>query len=81
RSSTKNRAPAKFTVRMDNVGFETFKAWVRDTLVDGTLPFTMPVWTGAAYQTRTCSFSEPYKDDPAEGMRHDVSVSLDVEDY
>lgn len=81
RASTKNIATAPFTVRMQNSEFLTFKAWVRDTLVDGTLPFTMPVWTGSAYQTRTCSFVEPYKDNPAGGFYHDVSLNLDVEDY
>jgi hypothetical protein len=85
RSTTKNIATVSFSVRMTNADFLTFKAWVRDTLVDGTLPFSMSVWTGSAYETRTCQFTQPYQDDPGQGLpagvQHTVTVSLDVESY
>lgn len=81
RSTTKNIATASFTIRMENAAFDTFKAWVRDDLVDGDLDFTMQVWTGSAYAERNCSFREIYTSDPGHGLRHRVRVTLDVEDY
>jgi hypothetical protein len=82
RSTTKNIAKVQLSIRMDNSEFDTFKAWVRDDLVDGTLPFTMSVWTGSVYATRTCSLvGKTYQADPAEGFYNDVSMTLDVEDY
>lgn len=83
RSTTKNIATLSFSIRMENAAFDTFKAWVRDDLVDGTLDFTMQVWTGSAFALRTCRFrkGEPYQDDPGHGLRHRVRVVLDVEDY
>lgn len=81
RTVSKNIATLPMTIHMENDEFLTFKSWVRDTLVDGTLPFTMNVWTGAAYEQRVCSFAKPYQDNPADGFRHDVALQLDVEDY
>jgi len=81
RSTTKNIATLAFIIPMDPTAFAAFKAFVRDTLVDGTLPFTMPIWTGADYDDRTCSFVERYQDNPGSGEMHQVSVNLDVEDY
>jgi hypothetical protein len=85
RSTTLNIATLAFSIQMSNADFGTFKVWVRDTLVDGTLPFTMPIWTGAAFETRTCQFTQPYTDDPGSGLGgelvHQVSLSLDVQDY
>lgn len=81
RSSTKNIARIEMRIDMSYAQFLTFKVWVRDTLVDGTLAFTMPVFNGSAYQGRTCSFAEQYQFAPAGWDRHAVSFSLDVEDY
>lgn len=82
RRSTKNIATLAFTIRMTNDEFDTFKAWVRDDLVDGVLSFTMSIFTGSAYASRTCTFREPYKYDPGSGLdAAEVSLSLDVEDY
>jgi hypothetical protein len=81
RASTKNIATIGFTLRLTSAEFATFKRWVRDTLVDGTLSFSMNVWTGAAYELRTCSFAADYQGDAGDGMNHDVALTLDVEDY
>lgn len=88
RSTTKNIATIEFALRMSRDEFQVFRAWVRDDLVDGTLEFTMPIWTGhndtnddPEFLTRTCSFAEPYDADPQGGFLVDVALSLDVEDY
>src|SRR5690606_14883333 len=72
RATTKSIATVSFTIRMSNDAFATFQACVRDDLVDGTLPFTMPIWTGGAFATKTCAFRAPYADDPGHGLRHRV---------
>ncbi len=81
RNVSLNTASLDMTIHMTNAQFLIFKAWVRDTLVDGTLPFTMPIWTGAAYEERTCSFVEPYQFGAAGSRRQSVSFQLDVEGY
>jgi hypothetical protein len=83
RSTTKNIATLEFAISMSNAQFGTFKIWVRDTLVDGTLPFTMQIWTGEAYAARTCSFAgrDPYQFGPDGFGRQLVTLTLDVEDY
>ena len=83
RSTTLNIVVVQFVIKMENDEFDLFKLWVRDDLVDGTLPFDMLVWTGSDYETKTCKFKQPrpYTDDPGRGIRHQVTVSLDVENY
>lgn len=83
RSTTINVAGLQFVIKMENAEFDRFKLWVRDGLVDGTLPFEMPIWTGSVYASRTCRFRQPrpYSDDPLGGIRHHVTVLIDVEDY
>lgn len=81
RQNSKNLARLDMTIDMTDAQFLTFKAWVRDTLVDGTLPFTMPIYTGVAYQDRVCTFVDPYKFRAAGWGRQAVSFQLDVEDY
>lgn len=81
RSTTKNVATQSLQIEMTAAEFATFKAWVRDDLVDGTLPFTMSVWTGNGYADRECTFTQAYGDSQQAGGDHMVSVSLDVEDW
>lgn len=81
RSTSRNVASLSFQIQMTAAQFSTFKVWVRDALVDGTLPFTMPVWTGSSYADRTCSFTQAYGDTQVGGQDHMVSVNLDVEDW
>lgn len=80
-STTLRLARVSFQIRMINAEFAVFKTWEDRTLVQGSLPFVMPVWTGALYQERTCTFAERYADDPGTGLFHIVSLSLDVEDW
>lgn len=81
RSSTKNIATYSFSLIMSNTAFGIFKAWVRDDLVDGTVPFRAFVYDGAAASEKACSFTQPYDDDPTDGSQHVVSMTLDIEDY
>ncbi|WP_297105131.1 hypothetical protein [uncultured Devosia sp.] len=83
RRSTLRIATLRFAIRMSNAQFDAFHLWVNEVLIDGTLPFYMPVWRGGGFVTKLCRFTrgEPFSDDPGQGLRHRVSVSLDVEDY
>lgn len=80
-STTLRLARLSFQIRMSNADFATFRAWEDRTLVQGTLPFVMPVWTGTGYAERTCSFAERYTFDAATGRYAVVSLTLDVEDW
>lgn len=82
RSTTKNIATIAMHIPMTASEYSIFSAWVRDTLVDGVLDFTMPVWTGAGYGTRTCSLvGGVYQAIPRGSTAFDVSFSLDIENY
>jgi hypothetical protein len=81
RSTTKNIATYGFQVKMSAAEFAAFQVWVRDTLVDGTLPFEASVYTPSGVADRVCSFAQPYEHDVSDGIVHVVSVSLDIEDY
>lgn len=81
-STTLIVARVSFSIRMPNSEIAAFKLWVRRTLVQGTLPFTMPVWTGAAYETKTCTLVRPPGINPASGDDDGVvSLTLDVQDW
>lgn len=85
RSSTKNIATIAFSiVPMTRAQFDVFRAWVRDTLFDGTHPdgFTMSVFDGRQYVSRTCHMNaDPPYEAATEGLMTVVSFSeLDVED-
>lgn len=79
--SSKSIATIQFPVRLTNAQFDTFREFVRVTLVGGSLDFTMQVWTGAAYEERTCAMAQDWQDDPVNGLTHLVMLTLDVEDY
>lgn len=82
RSTSKNIARLAFQIVMSADEFEAFKAWARDTLVDGTLAFTMSVWTGSGYAIRTCTLVErTYQAQPTAVTAEIISLTLDVEDY
>lgn len=81
RRETLDIGTLRFSIRMSNAEFDIFKSWVKFDLVGGTLPFTMPVWAGSDFVDRTCYFREPYGDNPGQGLRHRVSLVIDVEDY
>ncbi len=77
RSSTKNIAAIQFSIRMTATQFGAFKAWARSEIVDGSLPFTMKVWTGEGCADRVCRFKRPYQMTEG-GTRRIVSLTLDV---
>ena len=83
RSTTKNIATISFSlIPLTKAQFDTFMDWVRDDLVDGTLPdgFTMTVWTGSGYSSRTCRFpNNPPYEAVTEGHYVVVTMTLDVE--
>lgn len=81
RSTTQNIATLQFSIRMDYAALAIFKPWVRNTLVDGTLPFTMPVWVGGSYAVRTCRFVQPPRYADMATDHTDIAVTIDVEDY
>jgi hypothetical protein len=85
RSSSRNIASISFSIIPMTIDeFELFKAWVRDDLVDGTLPdgFLMSVFTGSTYAQRVCRMtSDPAYRAEMEDMFIVVSFTdLEVED-
>ena len=56
----------QFDIRLTQSQYTTFKAFIKTTLSFGTSRFTMQVWMGAAFETRTVQFAKKYqaKDDP-----------------
>ncbi|KRA44701.1 hypothetical protein [Devosia sp. Root635] len=82
RSTTKNVATMAMRIPMTAAEHATFEAWVRDTLADGTLDFTMPVWKGGSYADRTCSLVGGLYQSASRGSSgFEVSFNLDIEDY
>lgn len=82
-STTVNIATVGFSVRMSAAAYATFKAFARDDLVKGSLPFTMNVWSGSAYVSRKVQMiGATYRQQPdADGRFHNVALSLHVWDY
>lgn len=50
-----------FGIMLTNAEFETFRTFVITTLKRGSSRFTMSVWTGAAYESKTVQFTTPFK--------------------
>lgn len=44
------------TVKMTPSQFAIFFEWVTRDLVEGSLRFQMPIWTGLQYENKICSF-------------------------
>jgi hypothetical protein len=87
RSSTKNIATIGFDLALMPDELTTFMLFERDDLIDGTLPFTMPVRVaGGSYAERTVEFvgqndDASYTAAGGVGLLTTVSIVLDVEDY
>jgi hypothetical protein len=47
------------TVRMSAADYDTFAAWVKTTLNNGTARFTMDVWLGTSLVNKVCQFMKP----------------------
>lgn len=71
------------TIMMTPADAETFKAWVKTTLNNGTARFTALVWTGAAYVSKTCQFAKDGKPTYAafSSTRVTVAMKLVVYDF
>src|SRR5215475_4180448 len=54
-----NVATITQTVRMYPADYDTFVAWVKTTLNNGTARFTMDVWLGTALANKVCQFVKP----------------------
>jgi hypothetical protein len=87
RSSTKNIATIGFDLALMPDELQTFMRFERDDLIDGTLPFTMPVRVaGGTYEDRTVNIvgqndDASYTAAGGVGLLTTVSIVLDVEDY
>jgi hypothetical protein len=69
------------TIRMTTAKYQTFRAFVRDTLSHGTADFEMPVWDLAGCPVRRVKLRNKGHYVPARvGAHIDVSFSLDVWD-
>jgi hypothetical protein len=47
------------TVRMSPADYDTFVAWMKTTLNNGTARFTSDVWLGTALVNKVCQFIQP----------------------
>lgn len=47
------------TIRMAMADYDTFTAWVKGTLGNGTGRFTMNVWMGSSFVSKTVQFIKP----------------------
>jgi hypothetical protein len=54
-----NVATITQTVRMYPADYDTFAAWVKTTLNNGTPRFMMNVWLGTALASKVCQFIKP----------------------
>ncbi|MHC2251042.1 hypothetical protein ACVILK_000734 [Bradyrhizobium embrapense] len=45
------------TINLTLAEYDTFVAWVRDTLGNGSGRFTANVWLGSSYTSKTCKFA------------------------
>lgn len=87
RRSVTTISRVQMTIVMTDAQFQTFKAWVRDTLSHGASQFTMPVWSpGAdvdALPSRYCSLDGgTYTAVVSMGLEHMlVTFSLRIRDY
>lgn len=52
------------TIWMTNSEFATLESWVSSTLGGGVARFTMSVWLGSAYSSKTCQFEAKGQDFP-----------------
>lgn len=66
----------QFNILYDAASYATFRTFVIDTLKRGSSRFTMTVWTGAAYESRTVQFTTPFKPTPVPPLK--TMVSFDV---
>lgn len=68
----------QFDILFTAAEFATFKTFVQTTLGGGVSRFTMNVWTGAAMETKTVQFVQPYVPTPLPPVKTAVSFHLRV---
>jgi hypothetical protein len=68
------------TIVMPRPQFETFTAWVKTTLNNGTARFTANVWLNTGFQSRVCQFVNGAPADKPVGSRL-VAVSMTLRVY
>lgn len=66
----------QFNLLFTTAEYTTFRNFVITTLKRGTSRFTMPIWTGTAYETKTVQFTTPFKPNPVPPLK--MMVSFDV---
>jgi len=54
-----NVGTIKQTIQMTMADHDTFVAWVKTTLNNGTARFTMNVWLGSSFVSKTCQLIKP----------------------
>jgi hypothetical protein len=83
------RRRRKYTLRVAKMTFDIvmnaaqralFEEFYDDDLGDGAARFTMPVWDGDAYVTRTCTFNAPPQYSEYAHLTVRVSFDLMVEE-
>lgn len=47
------------TIWLSNTDYDTVIAWIKGTLSNGTARFTMSVWLGSSYVSKTVQFLKP----------------------
>jgi hypothetical protein len=72
-----NVAIVQQIIRMSVSEFNTFDAFVRGTLNNGTSRFTGNVWLGSAYANKTLQFAEPPQPQAA-GQKIPVAMKIRV---
>jgi len=55
----RHRYADSLTVQMSFAEYDTFVAWVKTTLNNGTARFTANVWLGTSYVNKACMFIKP----------------------
>lgn len=71
-------ATVEQTIRMTPAEGATLMTFIRSTLVNGTLPFTMSVWSGTAYVSRTVEFTGKRPVPVPAGLKVAVAMTLRV---
>ena len=73
-----NVPTASFSVQMSGAEYGTFQAFLIDDLANGTLEFTMQVWNGSAFESKTVKFKETPVPQAVAYDRYSVPFKVDV---
>jgi hypothetical protein len=73
-----NVATVQWRRRMTTAQFASFDTFIRSTLSNGTSRFTMPVWLGTGYVTKTVQIAKDSLAVEQDGLFISVSMTLRV---